>query len=70
MVLHKTRTKASIRQYGRESSKQYTVVWTLQLAVFDAVSNYNYGRTATLDIFEGLNIIQWCLCYNHVQYVK
>ena len=28
MVLHKTRTKASIRQYGRGSRKQYTVVWT------------------------------------------
>ena len=43
---------------------------TLELAVFDAVANYNYGRKATLDIFEGLNIIQWCLCYNNVQYVE
>ena len=28
-----------------------------ELAVFDVVANYNYGRKATLDIFEGLNII-------------
>ena len=30
---------------------------TLELAVYDAVANYNCGRKATLDIFEDLNII-------------
>ena len=49
--------KASIRQYGSVQKTVYCGLDTLELAVFDAVANYNYGRMATLDIFEGLNII-------------
>ena len=30
---------------------------TLELAVYDAVANYNYGRKATINILEHLNII-------------
>ena len=37
-----------------------TVYWgldTLELAVYDAVANYNYGRKATIVILKHLNII-------------
>ena len=43
--------------WGRVQKTVYCGLDTLELAVFDAVANYNYGRKATLDIFDGLNII-------------
>ena len=43
--------------WERVQKTVYCGLDTLELAVFDAVANYNYGRKATLDIFEGLNII-------------
>ena len=43
--------------WERVQKTVYCGLDTLELAVFDAVANYNYGRMATLDIFEGLNII-------------
>ena len=43
--------------WERVQKTVYCGLDTLELAVFDAVANYNYGRKATLDLFDGLNII-------------
>ena len=42
---------------GKRASKRlYCGREVLEIAVYDAVANYNYGRRATLDIFELLNM--------------
>ena len=42
---------------GACTENVYFGIDTIELAVFDAVANYNYGRKATLDIFGQLNTI-------------
>ena len=43
--------------WERAQKTVYCGIDTIELAVFDAVANYNYGRKATLDIFGQLNMI-------------
>ena len=42
--------------WERISKTIYCGVDTLELGVYDAVANYNYGRKPTLDIYHHLNI--------------
>ena len=42
--------------WERASKSIYCGREVLELAVYDAVANYNYGRRATSDIFELLNM--------------
>ena len=43
--------------WERAHKTVYCGLDTLELAVFDAVANYNYGRKANLDILKHMNII-------------
>ena len=43
--------------WERAQKTVYCGLDTLELAMYDAVANYNYGRKATLDIYEHLNMI-------------
>ena len=43
--------------WERAPKTVYCVLDTLELAVYDAVANFNYGRKATIDILKHLNII-------------
>ena len=43
--------------WERPPNTVYCGLDTLELAVYDAVANYNYGRKATIDIMNHLNII-------------
>ena len=44
---------------GKGPQNVYCGLDTLELAVYDAIANYdyNYGRKATLDTYEHLNMI-------------
>ena len=42
---------------GKGPKTVYCGLDTLELVVYDAIANYNYGRKATLDIYEHLNMI-------------
>ena len=42
---------------------------TLELAVYDAVANYNYGRKATIDI-EAFKYYTWCLHHTIMQHFE
>ena len=43
--------------WERTPKTVYCGLDTLELAVYDAVANYNYGRKATIDILKNVNII-------------
>ena len=57
MAVRKTQLKALIQSYGEGPKTVYCGLDTLELAMYDAVANNNYGRKATLDIYEQLIMI-------------
>ena len=46
--------------WERVTKTVYSGLEIIQLAVYDAVANYNYGRQATLHIFELLSMAPGC----------
>ena len=44
--------------WERAQKTVYCGLDTLEIAVYDAVAYYDYGRKATLDIYEHLNMVR------------